>query len=59
MEKTMCRNCKGKGHIMDSNPFMWFNPLKIKAAVSERNNKNGSTRKECPSCQGRGFMTWM
>ena len=58
MEKVECRNCKGKGHILDSNPFMWFNPFMIIAAVSEKNDKNGSTRRECDSCKGKGFIIW-
>lgn len=42
-----CKNCKGKGHVLDSNPFMFFNPFLLIVAAVERNDKDGSTRNKC------------
>ncbi len=52
-----CKNCKGKGHVLDSNPFMFFNPFLLIVAAVERNDKDGSTRNKCSHCKGKGYIT--
>lgn len=55
-DKRECKNCKGKGHVIDSAavlaPFLWI------IAIAERNNKSGLTREKCTHCNGRGWILW-
>lgn len=53
--KVECKNCNGKGHVLDGSTlllpvFGWL------LAAAERNNKEGFTRERCEHCNGKGYI---
>ncbi len=53
--KTECKNCKGKGHVMDAGGL--FVPIIGWALMLiERNDKEGITRVKCTHCNGVGYL---
>jgi DnaJ-class molecular chaperone len=54
MKKIECKNCKGKGHVLDAVTLLW--PVFWFLAPFEKNNKNGVTREICYHCGGTGYV---
>lgn len=55
MRTVECKNCNGRGHVL--NPAAIFMPvLGWALAVFEKNNKRGITREECEHCDGKGYI---
>lgn len=52
-----CKRCKGKGHIIDGMGVFAsvVNPFYGIIAICERNDPDGSTRVDCPDCDGSGY----
>ena len=51
-----CKNCNGKGHILNGIvlfPLMFF---LWPVALGERNTKDGLTREICEHCDGTGLV---
>lgn len=51
--KTECKNCKGKGHVLDAAGL--FIPIIGWALMAlETNSPDGITRDKCSHCNGTG-----
>lgn len=53
---NVCRNCDGKGHVLDGAATLvaFMSVLLAPLALLERRNPNGITRQRCEVCDGAG-----
>lgn len=60
MMRSVCPNCKGKGHVIDGVATFLFGVclpvLGLGLALAERNDSGGVTRTRCNRCGGHGFV---
>jgi DnaJ-class molecular chaperone len=52
----LCRNCKGKGHVLDATPVIFLPVIGWLAAILETNSRGGLTRQRCITCKGKGWI---
>jgi DnaJ-class molecular chaperone len=50
-----CKNCNGKGHVIDST-ILILPVIGWLIALGERNDKNGMYRDKCLHCKGVGYI---
>jgi len=50
-----CKNCKGKGHVLDAS-ILGFAVIGWAIALAQTNDKSGMSRKVCSHCNGKGYV---
>lgn len=56
MKYTECKNCGGKGHVLYAAAIVFIPIIGWALGALETNDKDGITRKTCPSCKGKGVV---
>ncbi len=51
-----CKNCGGKGHVMDGCAIFCLTIFSPILALVERNDADGITREKCLKCDGTGYV---
>jgi len=55
MNYVECKNCKGKGHVLNGAAAFGLTVFSIFIVPLERNDPNGVTRDKCSACNGTGY----
>jgi hypothetical protein len=56
MPKALCSQCKGRRVVFDPISLLLSVGLPI-ALLVESGSDHGVTKRECPTCEGRGYIS--
>lgn len=61
-DRELCRNCRGKGHVMDGKTAAILSTclpvIGLAITIAECWDEDGVTRRLCGTCGGAGFISF-